>query len=100
MPRPRDEAEELAGEPWFYVPENQVFPEEFRTYLRLPRNLNAVFDRQHADVFDFRFWEQMQERLRAGEVIDIFPYGSSRRLSASRDGRGAGSGDRPAAPTA
>jgi isocitrate dehydrogenase kinase/phosphatase len=100
MPRPRDEAEELAGEPWFYVPENQVFPEEFRTYLRLPRDLNAVFDRQHADVFDFRFWEQMQERLRAGEVVDIFPYGSGRRLSASRDGRGAGSGDRPAAPTA
>src|SRR5262249_46791852 len=34
LPQARDELEELAGEPWFYVAEDEVFPEEFAKYLR------------------------------------------------------------------
>ena len=82
MPRPRaeDDAEELASEPWFYVGDNDVFPEEFRTYLRLPRGLNELFVEHHGDLFEVAFWERMQAGLRAGEVLDIFPYAQSRRL--------------------
>ncbi len=81
MPHPRDEIEELAGEPWFYVGENDVFPEEFRTFLRLPRGLNDVFVQQHGDLFDLAYWTGTQERLRDGEVLDIFPYAQGRRLT-------------------
>jgi isocitrate dehydrogenase kinase/phosphatase len=27
-----------------------------------------------------RFWQEMQSRVRGGEIVDIFPYHSSRRL--------------------
>ena len=86
MPQPRDEDEELAGESWFYVGENEVFPEEFPRYLRLPGELNQVFAQDHGDLFECQFWWQMQERVRRGEVIDVLPYAQSRRLSAERDG--------------
>jgi isocitrate dehydrogenase kinase/phosphatase len=36
--------------------------------------------RYHADLFDVRFWHQIQARLRAGEVLDIFPYPQNERL--------------------
>ncbi|MBI4493416.1 MAG: bifunctional isocitrate dehydrogenase kinase/phosphatase [Chloroflexi bacterium] len=80
MPQPRDEVEEFASEPWFYVGDNEIFPEEFRAFLRLPGDLDAVFTRHHADLFEVRFWSQVQERLRAGEVMDIFPYAQRKRL--------------------
>ncbi len=80
MPVPQDELEELAGEPWFYVGENDVFPEEFRTYLRMPRGLNEAFVERHADLFELRYWREMQARLHNGEVVDVFPYEPRNRL--------------------
>ncbi len=82
MPRPRDdvEFEVLADEPWFVVRHNDVFPEEFRAFLRLPGDANRVFVEHHADLFEVRFWQKMQEHLHAGELIDIFPYSQARRI--------------------
>jgi isocitrate dehydrogenase kinase/phosphatase len=61
-----------------------VFPDEFRTFLGLPAELRAIFTERHAELFGVEFWQQMQQRHRAGEVIDIFPYLQSRRLSRQR----------------
>ena len=45
--------------------------------------LREVFDYHHGDLFAVRFWSRMQDRLAAGEVIEIFPYKRSRRLGAA-----------------
>jgi isocitrate dehydrogenase kinase/phosphatase len=91
MPQPRDgvEFEELASEPWFLVRNNDVFPEEFRSFLRLPGDANQAFIRHHADLFEVRFWQNMQKHLHAGDVIDVFPYSQDRRLP-NRSGGGRG----------
>jgi len=80
LPQPRDALEEFADEVWFYVGDNDVFPEEFRHFLRLPRGLNAVFLRDHADLLELSFWQHLQARLQAGDLLDIFPYAPARRL--------------------
>jgi isocitrate dehydrogenase kinase/phosphatase len=82
MPRPRDgeEMEELAAEPWFVVRPNDVFPEEFRAFLRPPGEANQAFVEHHADLFSVDFWRSMQQQLHAGALLDIFPYPSGRRL--------------------
>jgi len=85
MPRPRDEAEEYAAEPWFFVGANDIFPEELRTFLGLQGVLREEFLRHHADLFDLNTWLGMQARLRNGEVIHIFPYPQYKRL-ATRQG--------------
>ena len=82
LPQPRDALEEFADEVWFYVGDNDVFPEEFRLFLRLPRGLNQIFLRDHADLFELGFWQELQARLRAGDLLDIFPYAPTRRLTA------------------
>lgn len=80
MPEPQSEEQILADEPWFPVAENDFFPEEFGRFLGLPRSLLPVFMAHHGDLCDVAFWQQMQARLEAGEVIHIFPYAERARL--------------------
>ncbi len=80
MPEPDHDEDALSEEPWFGVDERDVFPEEFRAFLGLPRPLRETFEARHDDLFDPRWWQQVQTRLAAGEIIEIFPYGAERRL--------------------
>jgi len=72
--------EETAGEPWFYVGENDIFPEEFLPFLGFSGRLREVFLQAHGELLTGRFWREVQERLRAGEIRDIFPYRDEQRL--------------------
>jgi isocitrate dehydrogenase kinase/phosphatase len=81
LPQPATMDEEFAGEPWFFVGEHDIFPQELRRFLGLPGALGDTFLYYHDDLFDVRFWQQIQARLRAGEVLDIFPYPQDERLS-------------------
>ena len=84
IPRARDDDDENSSEPWFYVGENDVFPEEFINFLGLPEQLRGDFLASHGEVLTAAFWRRMQESHRAGEIVDIFPYKESQRL---RNGR-------------
>ena len=72
--------EEMSAEPWYYVGEHDVFPEEFAAFLIPPGRLRDEFLDEHADLLTIRFWRDMQERQRAGEIMDVFPYRPERRL--------------------
>lgn len=80
LPQARDDDDELAEETWFYVEPNDFFPEEFKKWLGLAPQWQAVILQTHADLFDTSFWNDVKTRLQAGEVIDILPYAESKRL--------------------
>ena len=80
MPVARDSEEEMAAEPWFYVGEDDVFPEEFIQFLGFAPEQRRVFLEEHADVLTADFWLGLQKRIRQGEVLDIFPYPPGKRL--------------------
>jgi isocitrate dehydrogenase kinase/phosphatase len=80
IPQARSHYEELSDEPWFTVGENDIFPEEFEYFLGLKGELKALFVEEHSDLFEADFWNQIQARINAGGIIDIFPYEQSRRL--------------------
>jgi isocitrate dehydrogenase kinase/phosphatase len=83
MPESDRPDEEMSAEPWFGVGGADIFPEEFAGFLGIRGELREAFDYHHADLFGVRFWTRTQDRLRTGEVIEIFPYKRSRRLGAS-----------------
>lgn len=85
MPPARGYDDEMSLEPWFFVDDNDIFPEEFRTFLRFPDHLKAAFEEAHADLFDAAYWRGIQERLKSGAVMHIFPY--RERLRFQGDGR-------------
>ncbi len=75
-----DSDDDLLAEPAFHVGEYDVFPSEMATFLGLPFALRPIFTAAHGDLFGVPFWQSLQARHHAGEVIDIFPYKESRRL--------------------
>ena len=79
IPRAWTQADEFESEPWFYVDENDVFPEEFMRFLGLPSRLADIFMEYHSDLFDPEFWHRAQKAIRAGEYPHIFPYDESKR---------------------
>ena len=83
MPPPRSHAEELSGEPWFGVGENDIFPEEFTYFLGLKEELREIFMQKHSDLFGVDFWHQVQASIAAGEIIDIFPYEQDKRVASA-----------------
>jgi len=72
--------EETSGEPWFYVGENDVFPEEWLPFLGLSGRIREVFLQAHGALVTGRFWRGMQERIREGAIVDIYPYREEQRL--------------------
>jgi isocitrate dehydrogenase kinase/phosphatase len=80
LPQPTSFEDELSAEPWFAVGEHDIFPEEFVPFLLPPGRLRDVFLDHHADLLDPRWWRGVQERQRAGELVDSYPYPPERRL--------------------
>ena len=81
LPPERDDDDALEAEPWFGVGARDVFPEEIQRFLTLPSELRMVLDRTHPELYRVDWWLDVQRRVRGGEIIDIFPYPESRRLS-------------------
>ncbi|HEV8176446.1 MAG TPA: bifunctional isocitrate dehydrogenase kinase/phosphatase [Gemmatimonadales bacterium] len=80
IPLPASHEDELSAEPWFYVGEHDVFPEEFKAFLVPAGSLRETFLEAHADLLNPSFWQDVQRRLAAGEVVDVFPYRRDSRL--------------------
>ena len=74
----------LASKPWFTVADNDIFPEEFGKFLGLPGALLELFERHHGDLLTARLWRDLQQRHRAGAILNFYPYPESERLGASR----------------
>jgi isocitrate dehydrogenase kinase/phosphatase len=79
-PPPTPEAE-LSDEPWYRVGPQDVFPEEFETFLLGSAQVRDAFFRHHADLLRPEFWQECQRRVADGQIVDFFPYPESVRFS-------------------
>ena len=74
IPPPRYEEDEMSSEPWYSVGPNDVFPEEFPRFLFVDLSQRRLFSTLHGELYDADYWKSLQEAIRAGKVIDVFPY--------------------------
>ena len=74
LPKARTVEEEMQSEAWFFVDENDVFPEQFISFLGLEPSQLEVFLEHHSDLLTPEFWRDMKRRHEAGEVLEILPY--------------------------
>jgi len=81
IPPPRDEFEEMSGQPWYSVGPNDVFPEEFKLFFSGNQRARKAFDALHSDIYDADFWTGLQARIESGHVEDFFPYPKRIRFS-------------------
>jgi isocitrate dehydrogenase kinase/phosphatase len=83
-PAPDDESE-LAAEPWYGVLPQDVFPEEFATFLFSDPHRRELFERHHAELLQPEFWQAAQRRIESGELMDFFPYPEALRFCNRND---------------
>jgi isocitrate dehydrogenase kinase/phosphatase len=81
MPTPRDDEDEMRSDPWFLVEKNDIFPEQFPTFLVPPGTPRDTFMTAHGELADAGYWIAQQERIKAGIQDDLFPYDQSIRFS-------------------
>lgn len=84
IPPAPDFETEMSGEVWYPVNKNDVFPEEFSTYLLCSPTLRRIFNKYHADLLSPQFWQNAQQKIRDGHVEDFFPYPDEIRFSTIR----------------
>jgi isocitrate dehydrogenase kinase/phosphatase len=70
----------MSGEVWYPVARNDVFPEEFATFLLGNRDVRSVFMKHHAELLTPEFWQACQQKIRAGTMEDFFPYPTAVRF--------------------
>ena len=80
IPAPRTPEDEMASEPWYTVGPNDVFPEEFETFLLGQPRLRKAFMRHHADLLTSEYWAAQQDKINRGLLDDVFPYADSLRF--------------------
>ncbi|PLX54736.1 MAG: bifunctional isocitrate dehydrogenase kinase/phosphatase, partial [Chromatiales bacterium] len=78
MPQARSYEDEMRSDAWFYVGEDDVFPEQFLTFLGLDEEGKQIFAEYHGELISAEWWRNLQTRLRADEVIEIVPYSKLR----------------------
>lgn len=74
IPEPRTPEDEMSAEPWYSVGPHDVFPEEFPRFLFTDHKLRKLFKEVHGDLFKASYWQGLQEAIREGKVIDVYPY--------------------------
>jgi isocitrate dehydrogenase kinase/phosphatase len=74
VPAATHEEDEMRGEAWFYVAENDVFPETFLNFLGFTDEQRAALLRVHGEILTAGFWRGVQQRLREGEAMEVLPY--------------------------
>ena len=74
----------------FYVGPLDVFPEQFPRFLGMDEDLRAALLKAHGDVFDVRWWQNLQAAIRAGQIVDVPPYSEQVRLKAQVFGAATG----------
>jgi isocitrate dehydrogenase kinase/phosphatase len=80
LPEPRNDEEEMHHGAWYYVADNDVFPEQFPRFLGLTPDQRAALLAVHGEIFDVGWWQAIQRRLQAGEFNDVPPYPETVRL--------------------
>jgi isocitrate dehydrogenase kinase/phosphatase len=73
--------DEMSAEPWFSVAANDIFPEQFATFLFANNRVRQAFLKHHRDLLEADFWIRKQENIKAGIYEDVFPYAKKIRFA-------------------
>lgn len=74
IPEARYPEDEFAAEPWYSIAANDIFPEQFATFLFADNRIRQAFLKYHRDLLEADFWIKKQGNIEAGIYEDVFPY--------------------------
>lgn len=79
-PQSSDDVLQMSAEPWFYVGQDDVFPEQFPLFMGLGPARLAVLRAHHGELFDADWWVDTQLALADGHSLDVPPFTADAQL--------------------
>ena len=80
IPKAKTYEQEMASEPWYYVGQNDVCPEEFKYFILPDPYMKEVFNKKYKKLLDADYWVSVQEKIKQNGVMDYYPYGLDKRM--------------------
>jgi isocitrate dehydrogenase kinase/phosphatase len=80
LPTASHHDEEMHHGAWFHVDDHDVFPEQFPQFLGLDAGDRAALIERHGEIFDVRWWLDLQQHILLGDAPEIAPYPDALRL--------------------
>ena len=74
IPPPPPGFDDMSGDVWYPVGQQDVFPEEFETFLLTDARVRAAFLAFHADLITARWWQEAQGIVRRGDLAEVLSY--------------------------
>jgi isocitrate dehydrogenase kinase/phosphatase len=74
LPVAQNPEDEMRAEAWYYVGDNDIFPEQFISFLGFAPALKEEFLRFHAEILTADYWRHVKARHLKGEVLEVLPY--------------------------
>ena len=74
MPEPEHEEDAMRSDTWYYVGNNDIFPEEFMKFLAMEADLRRDFLSVHGDLLTAQYWRRIAEDLKSGRISLVVPY--------------------------
>ncbi len=81
IPEADDFEDEMLADTWYYVSENDIFPEEFIRFLSMNDKLKSEFLNFHKDLLTAEYWRDIQNQHKEGEVSLVVPYTSTTAIA-------------------
>ncbi|MBP7256327.1 MAG: bifunctional isocitrate dehydrogenase kinase/phosphatase [Chitinophagales bacterium] len=81
LPQLTDDDDMFGGHmPEISVNQNDIFPEEFKSFMAPSGPIGDIFLAEHDEIFDPKFWRDIQKRIIAGEYLSFFAYDQYKRF--------------------
>ena len=81
IPPPPPGWDDMSDDVWYPVARNDVFPEEFETFLLTDPKTRACFRQFHADLLDPQWWQATQRAIRTGRLVEVLSYPDAVRFA-------------------
>jgi isocitrate dehydrogenase kinase/phosphatase len=82
LPSATTDDEDMHHGAWYHVDANDVFPEQFPRFLGLTPTQQEALMQAHGEIFDVRWWLDLQEALAKDVAHEVPPYPELLRLGA------------------
>ena len=74
IPEADDIIDEMRSDTWYYVDENDIFPQEFIKFLAMDDELRSLFLEVHGDLLTADYWRNIKTKHLEGQISVIVPY--------------------------
>lgn len=81
IPQYTDEDDTRGNFEMIAAEQNDIFPEEFKAFMVPDGPIGDIFLAEHEEIFDPKYWRDIQKNIEAGEYIRFYAYDQYKRFA-------------------